>query len=453
MIEQLRYDILNGVWSMMPDYFYSNVPLFFSLLNGENSTMSIDLEQAQKAHNPYSIELSSELFSRLFTSSEGEQNEEVKKVMIIPVQGTITKYNLYYYGGFGTKTLARFIREAYADPEVVGVVLDMDSGGGVSTASEILCSVIRENVKPVVTFVNGVCGSAAYRIAASTKEIIISQDSDILGSIGTMFPFVDDTEYYKKLGVKFEDIYSDLSPLKNSWYRRLREGGEGSKSAVLEELINPLAQNIIDSVKSDRGSKINSKYEDRIFKGATFMGDETITSGLADKKGNMQLAIERVVELSKDYNNKNSNTMSKGKFSILSSFFSKNVSEEDEEKVLGNLEDALKERDEFKEQLEAKNAKVDELTAQLKTKSDEVTASNKKVGDLEAEVTSLKAEKANLKAKLDADPETVSVVESVEKGEEDVTAKSQEKPVWEQTEWAAEAAAAKAAAKNSKVEL
>lgn len=58
------------------------------------------------------------------------------KVAVIPIVGTITKYDSCFT--IGAVTYARAIKRAADDPEICAIVLDIDSGGGAANAVSIL---------------------------------------------------------------------------------------------------------------------------------------------------------------------------------------------------------------------------------------------------------------------------------------------------------------------------
>ena len=63
-------------------------------------------------------------------------------VAVIPISGTITKYDSC--GTIGTATYAQALLAAAADTNVVACVLDIDSGGGNSTAVPLMLDAIRK---------------------------------------------------------------------------------------------------------------------------------------------------------------------------------------------------------------------------------------------------------------------------------------------------------------------
>jgi ClpP class serine protease len=74
-----------------------------------------------------------------------------------------------------------------ADSDITDVQLRIDSGGG-TVAGMMAClnsiKAIRDSGKRTTAIVDGVCGSAAYAIAAQCEKIVAITDGEIVGSVG-----------------------------------------------------------------------------------------------------------------------------------------------------------------------------------------------------------------------------------------------------------------------------
>ena len=108
------------------------------------------------------------------TGNEGKANEK-KVVAIIPLHGTMIKYGTMC--AYGADEIAEAIDEAAADKKVMGIVLDIDSGGGAVDAVAPLVDAIRRTKamgKPVVACCD-LCASAAYWTACECNEIMAAK--------------------------------------------------------------------------------------------------------------------------------------------------------------------------------------------------------------------------------------------------------------------------------------
>ncbi len=112
-------------------------------------------------------------------------------VMTIPLAGIITPQGSFLdvlFGGEGGGLLAfrEAFRVAMAAPEVVAIVIDVDSPGGMidqvpETAAEIRAA--RGAGKPIIAIANTQMASAAYWIASQADQVVITPSGNA-GSIG-----------------------------------------------------------------------------------------------------------------------------------------------------------------------------------------------------------------------------------------------------------------------------
>ena len=146
-------------------------------------------------------------------------------VAVIPISGTITKYDSC--GTIGTATYAQALLAAAADTNVVACVLDIDSGGGNSTAVPLMLDAIRKfkaTGKPLLAHAD-FCASAAYWIAAQCDAVYCDNAiTSEVGSIGAYTYFIDDREALEKSGQKVHEIYAEESSDKNLAYRQALTG-------------------------------------------------------------------------------------------------------------------------------------------------------------------------------------------------------------------------------------
>jgi len=112
-----------------------------------------------------------------------------KKIAIIDVQGVITESD-----GFVKKQIDR----VKSDPDVVGVVLRIDSPGGTVTGSDYIYHHLRklaeERKLPIVVSMGGICASGGTTLrcrSAIMKDAIFAEPTTWTGSIGVIIPHYD----------------------------------------------------------------------------------------------------------------------------------------------------------------------------------------------------------------------------------------------------------------------
>lgn len=215
-------------------------------------------------------------------------------VAIIPLMGTMSRSGDLC--SWGTEDIASWLLEAYADPNVVGVVLEISSGGGAVDGTELLAEVVRQRSKPVVAYVTGMAASAAYWVASQADEIVMeSAVASEVGSIGVLAMHVDASQAYEKEGYKVTIIRAD-----------------GSEGKALFNSIEPLSEEIIATVKGEM-KPIRSEFirqvkagrsgltDDSVFNGGMYAGKEAVKNGMADRIGFMGDAVARVSKLASNY--------------------------------------------------------------------------------------------------------------------------------------------------------
>lgn len=269
---QFLSHILSGAWMISPDVAAVNYQLLRGMFSG------LVFESAPEPEN-----------ARPYMASAGEGPEE-KQISIISMRGTILKHDADC-GPVGTRTLAARLRGADANPAVIAHVLICESGGGLAAAVPELTEAISDCSKPVVAWVDGMACSAAMYIISYCKEIIASRGNDMIGCIGTMIQFRD----FPKFSTDSDNIitariYATTSTDKNRDYE---EALEGKFDLVRSELLDPINEQFVQAIKTNRP---NCKPEE--LTGKTFFAS-TVVGSLIDAIGSLEYAIERAASLGK----------------------------------------------------------------------------------------------------------------------------------------------------------
>jgi len=210
-------------------------------------------------------------------------------IAVIPVIGPLMKYS-QFCGPVGMKTIGRWIQRVDRDDNFKAIVLNIDSPGGTVAGTEQLANIIKETNKPIVAFVDGMACSAGMWIASAADEIIASLPNDEIGSIGVMISFADMQPYWEEQGVKFHRINADQSSEKN---KVIYDALEGNYEGIRKEMLNPVADTFIETIKSNR-----PQVTDDMLTGKVFFAKD-VKGTLIDEIGNFDYAIERALALHK----------------------------------------------------------------------------------------------------------------------------------------------------------
>lgn len=191
----------------------------------------------------------------------------------------------------GTRTLADHLAKADANPDVIGHVIAIDSGGGASNAVPVLAEAIRNCQKPVVAHVDGMMASAAMYVGSYADYIIANHIHDRIGCIGTMIEIEGYPNQHKAPDGKITlRIYADQSTEKNEEYETALSG---DFKLIKENLLNPINAQFIEDIKNNRPAVTDSQLHGRTF----FAKD--VTGTLIDQIGSFDDAINKVINLSK----------------------------------------------------------------------------------------------------------------------------------------------------------
>lgn len=212
---------------------------------------------------------------------EDSRTQRKKCVATIPVYGTLTKYNSC--ATVGATTVAAELLNAANDDRVVGIVLDIDSGGGACNAIPILVDAIRKvqaKGMPIVAHCD-LCASAAYWIASQCDSIFADNSLSQIGSIGVM------SQFYKA-DESVVSVYAVESPDKNLSYRKALEGDV----SLLQTEMSPIVAEFHAAVKAGRQNLKSDAAG--VLTGAIFRAEEAKNVGLIDNILTLDATIENV---------------------------------------------------------------------------------------------------------------------------------------------------------------
>lgn len=198
-------------------------------------------------------------------------------VAIHAVQGVIGKHLSLLEsmcGGYDLAQLGGALEQAKTDPNVRAMVLYMDSPGGIALGLEEAGRQIRDfaAVKPIVTYTDAQCCSAAYHLAAST-DAIYAAPSATIGSISTYIALVDESEAWAKEGLKLE------------LFRDGKYKGMGLPGKKLEDHERAFLQDNLEKVGARFKAHVKARrpgVKDSTMQGQWFMANDTAAKALVD---------------------------------------------------------------------------------------------------------------------------------------------------------------------------
>ena len=216
-------------------------------------------------------------------------------IAIIPVLDTLVNRGAWLDSRSGLTSyegIAAQLRAAGSNPEVRSVLLDISSPGGEAAGMAVLADLIRSvrQTKPVTAFINDMAASAAYGIASAASEIVISPTS-MVGSIGVVMLHADRSGELAAQGVKPTLIFAGSHKVDGNPFEPLSD----AVRADLQASVDVHYRQFLDIVAAGRGSKLTADMA-RGTEARTFIGQEAITLGLADRIASFDEVLVSMVQ-------------------------------------------------------------------------------------------------------------------------------------------------------------
>lgn len=217
-----------------------------------------------------------------------------------PIIGFITSSSCWY---FSSRQFEKDLLAADSNPLISVHFLHINSGGGEAWYLDRLSETMRKLQKPIVALVEKACASAAYYIACHSTVINSLTANDQIGCIGTMTSYYDFSGYYEKLGIKYINVKSNFSPLKNKKYEDL---SNGKPEQYIKEDLDPLTLQFINEVRTSRLALRDLPDDDPVLQGETFATYPAIEKGLIDASKTFAETVIDAYDLGSQYNDSKS---------------------------------------------------------------------------------------------------------------------------------------------------
>lgn len=189
---------------------------------------------------------------------------------------------------------SKHLKNIFEDKNVKGILLKIDSPGGLAGSSDALYNEIKqlksENPKPVVVLTNNICASGGYLIACA-GDYIISSPSAIIGSIGALIACFNIKELLNKYDIKYNVQKSGkYKTVLNPFIDCSKE-----ECDMLQSLTNSTYTHFIEEVAKSRN--LNIKNQSNWAEGKVFTGIQAKEIGLVDELGSEFNAIKKLKEM------------------------------------------------------------------------------------------------------------------------------------------------------------
>lgn len=168
------------------------------------------------------------------------------------------------------------LEAALADPQVAGIVLDLDSPGGETGGCFELARRVRaaNQVKPVWAMANDAAYSAAYAIGCAAERLYITETGGA-GSIGVIALHVDQSAKDAQDGYRYSTLSAGAHKADFSPHAPL----SAQASSALQAEVDRLYALFVEQVALHRGL---SAEQVRATEAALYFGAQAVQAGLAD---------------------------------------------------------------------------------------------------------------------------------------------------------------------------
>lgn len=234
-----------------------------------------------------------ELAIRLGSRAQAEKSAPQGSVAVIPVYGVLSQrmdMMTEFSGGTSYSTLKSALHEAIANPDVNAVVLDIDSPGGTVPGTEELSAEMRRlrgGEKPIIAQVNALAASAAYWIAASADEIVVTP-SGRAGSIGVYTVHDDVSKAMEEAGIKRTYISAGKHKVEGNETEPLSK----ETQAYTQSLVDTSYDKFVSAVADGRGVT-NAKVLDSFGQGRMFHAEALKERGMVDSIATLDETLAR----------------------------------------------------------------------------------------------------------------------------------------------------------------
>lgn len=258
--------------------FLTNIGLTAALFSGTATTDSdypVDAEPS---------------YDEVWSSGYGDA-----KVVRIALSGVIMRgrrERLFGYEPDMVEQVLNQIQAATLDPEVVSILLEVDSPGGAVTPSDEIYAALQQfkqadEDRVIMVFIRDLGASGAY-YAAMAGDFIMAEPTAIVGSIGVIMQTLNMKILGEKVGLSSVTIASGenkdmLNPFKEVNPQHL---------AMLQAMVDSMYDRFASIVEESRGLESRELLDGRVF-----TVEQAIENNLIDGMGYWQDAIDQLEAL------------------------------------------------------------------------------------------------------------------------------------------------------------
>lgn len=214
-------------------------------------------------------------------------------VAVIPVAGVIMQRGdalSEMSGAVSIQTLTSRFRSALADPNVRGIVFDVDSpGGGVYGVDEFAAEIrAARSVKPIGANANSLAASAGYWILTAAEHVSVTRSGEV-GSIGVYSLHENIAKLLENEGVSYEFVSAGEFKTEGNPFGPLTEEAR----AFMQKRVDEYYAAFLKAVASGRGVSVAKVRED-FGQGRVYGAAQAKDVGMVDRIETLDETIRRI---------------------------------------------------------------------------------------------------------------------------------------------------------------
>ncbi len=205
---------------------------------------------------------------------------------------------------FSARRVLPELQKAFSDPRAKGVLLVINSPGGLPVQATIIHDKIlqlkKKYHKKVVVIGQDVVASAAYLVATAGDKIYVHKGT-YTGSIGVVYASFGYTKLLSKLGVQRRLYTAGVNKYKGDPFSPLMP----KDIKKIQVMLNQTHQLFINDVLQGRKGKLRGNKSE-LFSGDIWLGAQAVKLGLADGTANSWEVLQKEfnVKYVRDYTSK-----------------------------------------------------------------------------------------------------------------------------------------------------
>lgn len=211
------------------------------------------------------------------------QLPESPGIAVLPIHGSIfPKANLLteFSGGTSIEKLMGDFDMLMGEPNVKGILLDIDSPGGKATMTKEMADVIYEarqsGEKPIWAIANALSASGSYYLGSQAEKLFMTP-SGTVGSIGVVSVHTDETKADAEAGVK----HTVLRVGENKYLGSPMEPLDDKTKQIAIEDMTEIYNDFVADVARGRGVSVEDVVEN-YGKGRTYKSRSALEKGMVD---------------------------------------------------------------------------------------------------------------------------------------------------------------------------